>query len=72
MALVCPITSRVRPFASSVVLPNGLPVQGEVLTSQIRSIDTLARHITHSGIKVPYSVLAEVRAKLAVLTGIAS
>src|SRR3954451_20005591 len=33
LAVVCPITSRVRPFPTSVVLPPGLPVAGEVLTS---------------------------------------
>jgi mRNA interferase MazF len=32
-AIVCPITSRIRPFASSVVLPKGSPIMGEVLTS---------------------------------------
>ena len=30
-AIVCPITSRVRPFPTSVVLPGGLPVAGEIL-----------------------------------------
>ncbi len=39
-AIVCPITSRVRPFGTSVVLPTGLPVSGEILTSHVRSIDT--------------------------------
>ena len=29
-AIVCPITSRVRPFPTSVVLPAGLPVAGEI------------------------------------------
>ena len=48
-AIVCPITSRVRPFASSVVLPEGLAVQGEVLTSHVRSIDTMARPIRRIG-----------------------
>ena len=38
-AIVCPITSRVRPFGTSVVLPMGLPVSGEILTSHVRSID---------------------------------
>lgn len=69
-AIVCPITSRVRPFASSVVLPEGLAVQGEVLTSHVRSIDTMARPIRRVGQTVPPSVLVEIRAKLAVLTGI--
>src|SRR6201981_1439392 len=36
-AIVCPITSRVRPFGTSVVLPIGLPVSGEILTSHVRS-----------------------------------
>ena len=70
-AIVCPITSRVRPFASSVVLPEGLVVQGEILTSHVRSIDTIARPIRVIGQAVPLAVLVEIRAKLAVLTGIA-
>jgi mRNA interferase MazF len=68
--IVCPITSRVRPFASSVVLPAGLPVAGEVLTSHVRSIDTQARPIQSTGAQVSLTVLAELRAKLAVLVGI--
>lgn len=69
-AIVCPITSRIRPFASSVVLPAGLPVAGEILTSHVRSIDTLSRPITPIGAFVPPTVLAEVRAKLAALMGV--
>ena len=65
LAVVCPITSRVRPFPSSVVLPAGLPVEGEILTSHIRSIDTLARPTLYAGAAVPASVAEEVRAKLA-------
>jgi len=67
--IVCPITSRVRPFASSVVLPPGLPVAGEILTSHVRSIDTLARPVRRIGASVPAMVLEDVRAKLAALTG---
>ena len=70
-AIVCPITSRVRGFGSSVALPPGLAVSGEVLTSHVRSIDTLARPIRRAGDAVPAAVLLEVRAKLAVLCGIA-
>lgn len=69
-AIVCPITSRVRPFASSVVLPAGLPIAGEILTSQVRSIDTLSRPVAAIGATVPPAVLADVRAKLAALMGI--
>lgn len=70
LAIVCPITSRVRPFGTSVVLPAGLPVGGEILTSHVRSIDTLARPILPIGGRVPDGVLAEVRAKLAAMVGL--
>src|SRR5205823_11143736 len=52
-AIVCPITSRVRPFGTSVVLPAGLPVSGEILTSHVRSIDTQARPIGYAGTVPP-------------------
>ena len=65
LAVVCPITSRVRPFPSSVVLPPGLPVAGEVLTSHMRSIDTLARPVIYTGASITPSLADEVRAKLA-------
>jgi mRNA interferase MazF len=68
--IVCPITSRVRPFATSVVLPPGLPISGEVLTSHVRSIDTQARPIASARARVPKEILQDVRAKLAVLLGI--
>jgi mRNA interferase MazF len=69
-AIVCPITNRIRPFASSVVLPDGLPIRGEILTSQVRSLDTLAWPVIRLGAAVPLTVLAEVRAKLSLLLGI--
>jgi mRNA interferase MazF len=64
LAVVCPITSRIRPFPTSVVLPPGLPVAGEILTSHIRSIDTIARPIRYAGATVPPEVAQVVRAKL--------
>lgn len=64
LALVCPITSRVRPFPTSVVLPAGLPVAGEILVSHIRSIDTEARPVRYAGAAVPAAIAELVRAKL--------
>ena len=69
-AVVCPITSRVRPFGTSAVLPSGLPIGGEVLTSHVRSIDTLARPVTFAGGTVSAALLAEVRGKLAAIIGL--
>ncbi len=68
--LVCPITSRVRPFPTSVVLPDGLPIAGEVLLSHLRSLDALARPIRPAGGAVPPETAAEVRAKLGALIAI--
>ena len=64
LAIVCPITSRVRPFPTSVVLPVGLPVAGEILLSHIRSIDTAARPIRYAGARLPAELAQLVRAKL--------
>jgi mRNA interferase MazF len=69
--IVCPITSNVRRFGSSVLLPPSLPLSGEILTSHVRSIDALARPIKFAGAAVSEATLAEARAKLAVLCGIA-
>lgn len=65
-AIVCPITSRIRPFPTSVVLPPGSPVEGEVLIAGLRSIDTLARPVLSAG-AVPPETLDEIRAKLALI-----
>lgn len=69
-AIVCPITSRVRPFGTSVVLPPGLPIGGEILAGHVRSIDTTARPIVSANCRVAASVLDDVRARLAALMGI--
>jgi mRNA interferase MazF len=69
-AIVCPITSKVRPFESSVVLPDGFAIKGEILTSHIRSIDTASRPIRYAGTRVPPVILAEVRASAAILIGL--
>jgi mRNA interferase MazF len=68
-AIVCPITSRVRPFGTSAVLPPGLPIAGEILTGHVRSIDLRARPVVFVA-KAPLTVLEDVRAKLAVLIGL--
>ena len=47
------MTCRISPFGTSVVLPPGLPVSGEILTNHVRSIDTLAHPISYAGAAVP-------------------
>lgn len=68
--VVCPITSRIRPFGSSVVLPAGSPIGGEILVAQIRTLDTLARPLRFSGMKLDRDLLSAVRRKIAFLCGV--
>jgi mRNA interferase MazF len=70
LAIVCPVTSRIRPFPSSVVLPDGLPVSGEILLSHIRSIDIEARPVRFAGSAIPADTARLVRARLDALIAI--
>ena len=44
LAIVCPITSKVRGYPFEVTLPDDCPVQGVTLADQARSLDWNARH----------------------------
>jgi mRNA interferase MazF len=70
LAVVCPIASRVRRFPTSVMLPTGLPVSGEILTSHIRSIDIEARPVRYAGASIGGALADEVRGKLEAVIGI--
>ncbi len=70
--VVCPITSRIRPFGSSVVLPVGSPVAGEILVAQMRTIDAMARPMRYSGSKIGPDVLSAVRRTIAFLCGVSA
>lgn len=66
---VCPITSKEKGFPFEVVLPEGLGVRGVVLCAHLRSLDWRARHAIRIG-PVPAGVLAEVRQRVALISGI--
>ena len=68
LAVVCPITSNTTPYPFKVPLPDDLPIGGAILSDQVKSIDRRARGLQIAG-RVPSSVLAEVKAKLAALLG---
>jgi mRNA interferase MazF len=70
LAMICPITKKIRPFPTSVVLPEGLKTFGEILISNVRCIDTEARCIEPVGESVPLEILTEVRLKIGVIAGI--
>ena len=43
LAIMCPVTSRVKRYPFEVAIPSGLPVAGAVLSDQVKSLDWRAR-----------------------------
>ncbi len=66
LALVCPITSKIKGFDLEVVLPEGLITSGAVLTFQVKTIDWFERQIRYVE-SLPEEVIEEVMSKLQVL-----
>ncbi len=66
LALICPITSRVKGYPFEVSLPEGSKLSGVVLADQLRSLDWRARRAERAG-RVPREVISEVLARLAAL-----
>jgi mRNA interferase MazF len=64
---LCPITSKVRPFPTSVVLPEDSPIAGEILLSNLRSLDMRARAIRFAGCRIAEPTARAVREKLEAL-----
>ena len=68
LAVICPVTSRVKAYPFEVPLPPGLAVTGVVLADQIKSLDWKERR-AEAADRVPAEVLSEVLAHLAPLLG---
>jgi mRNA interferase MazF len=43
LALLCPITSRIKGYPFEVRIPDGLPTEGVILSDQVKSLDWRAR-----------------------------
>jgi len=67
-AIVCPITSRMKGYPFEVVLPEGLPITGAVLSDQVKSVDRDARRIEVAG-RAPAEVTAAVWERVVALIG---
>jgi len=66
LALVCPITSQCKGYPFEVMLPDGLAVQGVVLSDQIKSLDWIAREVERAD-RLDAVTLSEVIKKVSVL-----
>jgi mRNA interferase MazF len=63
LAFVCPITSNVRSWPFTVLLPAYLKIRGAVLVDQMRAIDRTERILGRAG-RVPDETLEAVRSIL--------
>jgi len=68
LALVCPISSRVKGYPFEVPLPEGLAISGVVLSDHLKSLDWTQRKAEFVA-RVPSEVISEVLARLAPLLG---
>jgi mRNA interferase MazF len=63
LALLCPITSRIKGYPFEVSIPKGFATTGVILADQLKSFDWSARQVEFLH-KVPETTLAEVLRKL--------
>jgi mRNA interferase MazF len=69
LAILCPITSRVKGYPFELELPPGLAVHGSIQVDQLKSVDWRQRRVQRLG-RLPASILHEVRQTIATLLGI--
>jgi mRNA interferase MazF len=68
LALVCPITSKIKGFNLEVVLPDGLNTTGVILAFQLKTVDWVESQIKYVE-SVPAETMEEVASKLHTLIG---
>ena len=66
LAVCCPVTSQVKGYPFEVLLPEGLGVEGAVLSDQMKSLDWRVRQARRIG-RAPADVLQETLAKILTL-----
>ena len=62
LAILCPITSKIKGYPFEAALPAGLPIVGVVLSDQFKSLDWSARRATYID-KLPADVIDDIIAK---------
>lgn len=66
LALLCPITSKIKRYPFEVMLPTNIKVSGVVLADQVKILDWQARKAEFA-CRVPQEVITEVIAKIQAL-----
>jgi len=63
LAILCPITSKKKGYPFEVPIPDGLSIQGVILSDQIKNMDWKSRKADYVS-KIPNDVLKAVLIKL--------
>jgi mRNA interferase MazF len=68
LAILCPVTSQIKGYPFEVLLPDGLPISGAVLSDQVKSLDWRQRKVELIFV-LPPECLSEILEKLGTLLG---
>jgi mRNA interferase MazF len=66
LTILCPITNQIKGYPFEVVLPEGLPIAGAILSDQVKSLDWRARNVELI-CALPTETVTEVIQKLSAL-----
>ncbi|TDF94676.1 endoribonuclease MazF [Paenibacillus piri] len=66
LSLLCPVTSKIKGYPFEVIIPQDLPIEGVILSDQVKSLDWQSRQATFI-CKIPDETLAEVVSKMELL-----
>ena len=66
LAILCPITKIIKGYPFEVLIPEGLPVMGAILSDQVKSLDWRARD-AELICSLPTETISEVLQKLVTL-----
>jgi mRNA interferase MazF len=66
LAVFCPVTGQVKGYPFEVLIPEGLPVEGAILSDQVKSLDWRVRNAERI-CKLPKETVTEALQKLGTL-----
>lgn len=66
LCLLCPVTSRIKGYPFEVIIPDGLKINGSILSDQVKSLDWNARRAEFIS-KLPEETINEVLNKIKTL-----
>lgn len=66
LALMCPVTSKIKGYPFEVIIPQDLPIEGAILSDQLKSLDWQSRQASFI-CRAADETLLEVIAKIELL-----